>query len=557
MQLSSDIIKSRAHQGMGALDRADHLTPSTVTKDRPIVGRVVGMGLDNELYDRRYLLIDGIDGHIHYVIASNAVVKARESGQCKNDDVIALTAKTFTDKAGKAIPYIALENHQSLNTLMASPVSRLDTDVVQFVAEHGRRPTAEAGLSPFATQYREAMMQRFDALSKEGLFVSTENQWTLAPDYLSRVDNMQHRRIAPHFEQWEPIAEKTVPDKPLLGTVVASNERVFLLRDVRGTYHHIATPALGLAFPRRVGSEVYIRSNRPPGLEFTKTDKRLAEFINGQGYYDPEQHKAQLLQQQKGKSKFFLKTEKDVESFVLAHCRRADTWVKWDIVTSKEGVYHAANASTALEVAMQTKLDEMKAQVAKQPALCTTLKAEKLVIDEKHCRWTQLDRFLSEIGLPHENEQSVVAQRCREQAALWQSRGINVDKDFEKTAREWLNKSSTLDKVQQRFPQAKLTTVEPVIATRYEGKIVALGSLNEKGQPHVVVERQGGLSAFSVDARQLAKMQLGQSIEIAVVGKKNKSLSKQWQLSVARDLGRSLSETLYSNGSENDKTQIS
>jgi type IV secretory pathway VirD2 relaxase len=541
MQLSADIIKSRARHGMGALDLAEHLTPSTVTAERPIVGRVVGMGLDNELYDRRYLLIDGIDGHIHYVIASNAVVKARDAGQLKNDDVIALTAKTFTDKTDKTITYVALDNHQSVDTILTSSVSRLDTDVMQYVQEHGRRPTVEAGLSPFATQYREAMAQRFDEFLKEGVFVVRENQWELATDAWANMDDIQHRRIAPQFEKWEPIGDKTFSDKPLLGTVVASNERVFLLRDVRGTYHQIATPALGLALPRRVGSEVYVRSNRPPGLEFSNTDKRLAKFIDAQGHYDPEKHKAQLLRQQKAKPDFFLQTKDDVDSFVLAHCRRADTWVKWEILASKEGLYEAVNTRVALDTAMQTKLEAMKAEVAKQPALCTTLKAEKLIIDEKRTRWSQLDHFLKEVGLPQEDEPSVVAQRCREQAALWQSRGIGVDKDFEKVGREWLNKSSTLDKVQQRFPKVKLTTIEPVIATRYEGKIVALGCLDEKGQAHVVIERQGGLSAFPADARQRATMQVGQSIEIAVV-QKNKSAAKHWEFTAARELGRSLKE---------------
>jgi type IV secretory pathway VirD2 relaxase len=34
---------------------------------RPVTGRVIGKGLADELYDRRYLIVDGIDGKAHYV----------------------------------------------------------------------------------------------------------------------------------------------------------------------------------------------------------------------------------------------------------------------------------------------------------------------------------------------------------------------------------------------------------------------------------------------------------------------------------------------------------
>lgn len=35
--------------------------------DRAIVGRVVGKGLADELYDKDYLIVDGTDGKAHYV----------------------------------------------------------------------------------------------------------------------------------------------------------------------------------------------------------------------------------------------------------------------------------------------------------------------------------------------------------------------------------------------------------------------------------------------------------------------------------------------------------
>jgi len=65
-----DIIKTM-HRAMGEakLERSPKL--STIHDRRrdsaPIVGRVVGRGLVDEMGERRYLVIDAIDGRTHYV----------------------------------------------------------------------------------------------------------------------------------------------------------------------------------------------------------------------------------------------------------------------------------------------------------------------------------------------------------------------------------------------------------------------------------------------------------------------------------------------------------
>jgi hypothetical protein len=43
------------------------LVPDAASVTEPLLGRVAGRGLSNEIQDRQYLLVDGVDGRVHYV----------------------------------------------------------------------------------------------------------------------------------------------------------------------------------------------------------------------------------------------------------------------------------------------------------------------------------------------------------------------------------------------------------------------------------------------------------------------------------------------------------
>lgn len=111
IQLSKDIIKTRARHDYGVQDQSQHLKPTTITKEQPVTGKVIGMGLDNELHDKRYILLSAQDGTVHYIKATNNIVKARDVKQLKNGDVITLSVKTFNNEADKQIEYIEIKNH--------------------------------------------------------------------------------------------------------------------------------------------------------------------------------------------------------------------------------------------------------------------------------------------------------------------------------------------------------------------------------------------------------------------------------------------------------------
>jgi type IV secretory pathway VirD2 relaxase len=113
---------------------------------RPVVGQVIGKGLSDELHDRGYLVVDGIDGRAHYVPLSTgadlsqyptgAVVEARGSSEVRAaDKTIAALA---SDGAYRTDHHLAV----------ARASAKSDHDPKDVVAAHVRRLEAlrRAGL---------------------------------------------------------------------------------------------------------------------------------------------------------------------------------------------------------------------------------------------------------------------------------------------------------------------------------------------------------------------------------------------------------------------------
>ncbi len=90
-QLAGYIIKSRARHLAHLSDPRLPLVVTTLEAGTSVAGRVVGTGLADELHDRRYLLIEGRDGRLHYMIQPPAVEHARGAGRVRIGDVVTLT----------------------------------------------------------------------------------------------------------------------------------------------------------------------------------------------------------------------------------------------------------------------------------------------------------------------------------------------------------------------------------------------------------------------------------------------------------------------------------
>jgi type IV secretory pathway VirD2 relaxase len=162
-----DIIRTMQREvSRVALDRpvADQVIfDPTSSEVRPLVGRVVARGLDDEHADRHFLIVDGVDGRSHYI----AIGKGETLAPVPSDAIVRITPRQ-------------------------ADVRDADRTVAAIAAANGDRYDIDAHLrqDPGATQdFAEAHVRRLEALRRARVGVERDptGVWTIAPDHLERV----------------------------------------------------------------------------------------------------------------------------------------------------------------------------------------------------------------------------------------------------------------------------------------------------------------------------------------------------------------------------------
>ena len=173
-----DIIK-RLHQTMGARSPSDWVIAVEVA-ERPIIGKLVARGLDDELKGTAYAIVDGVDGRAHHLrlpdldatsdAAPGAVVEMRR----------------FTDAGGRERVALAVRSDLSVEAqATAHGATWLDRRLI------AREATAlsEAG---FGGEVHAALDRRTEHLVGEGLARRQGQRVVLARDLL---DTLRHREL--------------------------------------------------------------------------------------------------------------------------------------------------------------------------------------------------------------------------------------------------------------------------------------------------------------------------------------------------------------------------
>ncbi|MEZ5831669.1 MAG: relaxase/mobilization nuclease RlxS [Dongiaceae bacterium] len=129
----------------------------------PLIGRVITRGLADELSDRHYLIVDAVDGRIHYLEIGNA--DATEP--TPEGTIVAITAKRATVKA-------------------------VDQTIAAIAEKHGGRYSADLHLKYDLTateEFVEAHIRRLEAMRRAAVGVEreTDGTWIVAPDHLDRA----------------------------------------------------------------------------------------------------------------------------------------------------------------------------------------------------------------------------------------------------------------------------------------------------------------------------------------------------------------------------------
>lgn len=161
----SDIIATLNRElKLAKLDRPppDHSVYEPRESVGPVIGRLVGRGLSDEHADRRYLIIDGVDGLTHYVDVGQSEVEA-ELGA-----VLSVTQRPVE-------------------------VREVDRTVARIAAENGGQYSVDIHLAhdPRATEdFPITHVRRLEAIRRatDGVEREADGTWIIAPDHLERVE---------------------------------------------------------------------------------------------------------------------------------------------------------------------------------------------------------------------------------------------------------------------------------------------------------------------------------------------------------------------------------
>jgi len=137
--------------------------------DRPVIGRLVGKGLaGDELADRMHLVVDGIDGHAHYV-----EVAGNEADAAKTGSIVAIgPAEAKPRAADHNISMIAAGNDG-----IYQPSQHLD-----LARESVRVPAGDY------EGYVEAHVRRLEALRRAGIVERLDaDHWRVPDDFEQRA----------------------------------------------------------------------------------------------------------------------------------------------------------------------------------------------------------------------------------------------------------------------------------------------------------------------------------------------------------------------------------
>jgi hypothetical protein len=178
----TDIIK-RIHRGLAA-QRIERSVSEFVLGEedaaRPIVGRVVARGLDDELAGTAYAVIDGVDGRAHHVRLADldATTDAGPGG------IVEL--RRFEDAAGRQRVALAVRSDLPLEAqIQAGGATWLDRQLL------GRHPAALTS-NGFGREVRVAMDARVEHLIGQGLATRQGQRVIFVRDLL---DTLRRREL--------------------------------------------------------------------------------------------------------------------------------------------------------------------------------------------------------------------------------------------------------------------------------------------------------------------------------------------------------------------------
>ena len=154
--------------------------------DKPIAGRIVARGLSDEYRDRHYLIVDGIDGTVHYIDIG------------KGDAVAPIPKNAIVEISPRSSGVRVVD--QTIAVVAASNNGRYDID-----AHLAHDPSA-------SERFAESHVRRLEAMRRAegGVERAADGSWTIAPDHLVRVADYEAK-----LSKERPVIVNTLSSLPL------------------------------------------------------------------------------------------------------------------------------------------------------------------------------------------------------------------------------------------------------------------------------------------------------------------------------------------------------
>ena len=218
------------------------------SKMPPIVGRVVARGLADELHDRHYLIVDGVDGRIHYIDIG------------KGDAV-------------EPMPEDAIVR------VVGSPrgLRQVDRTIAAVAASNDGKYTVDAHLrfDPSASEaFAETHVRRLEAMRQVMRSVEREpdGRWVVGPDHLERASAFEERSAVDR-----PVMVELLSSVPV-DRLKTMNAATWLDRELTAEE---SLPLRDAGFGRAVTSAQIAR-------QAWLVEQELAEQVSGRIAYRPD-----------------------------------------------------------------------------------------------------------------------------------------------------------------------------------------------------------------------------------------------------------------------------
>ena len=189
IQTQDDIVKAHARHMERIQTKDLQIVDDSLSKvGDKVLGRVVGMGVNELNEDKRYLIVEGVDNHIHYIEATKAITELRDSRKLQDGDVIYLERREalrqepvrFTQKD---FSQAGLDGEKVFETLLKRGVLELRTGAEAEMVHN--MATTERAVKFLFPDNAEKIMAVFETVTKIKFL------------HVNRLENFQDIRQAP------------------------------------------------------------------------------------------------------------------------------------------------------------------------------------------------------------------------------------------------------------------------------------------------------------------------------------------------------------------------